>query len=197
MEPHVLHCSASNGTQIGYTTFGNGLPLVLVTSWATTIELQLGSNASAPFYERLCRDRTVVVFDRRGVGASRGAVVDSSLAGEPDDVVCLMDHLSIDAADFLGDNDGCYIVAGFAARHPERVRRIAWWCPLVGGKDARPQMMLEFAQLMRDDWDEACRQWASHRLPQSSDAEQRMMALTLGEMTSPETAAAYLKWEAE
>ena len=196
MSPETLHCFTPDGASIGYCRLGHGPPLVLVPSWTTSIEQQFASTSSAPFYERLCRDRTLVMFDRRGVGASRPAVVSRALAGQPDDLTCVLDHLGTADVDLIGDNDGCYIVAAFAARHHARVRRIAWWCPLVGGKDARPDVMLEFAQLMRDDWDEACPQRAKYSLSQASEAEHQVLAGTLRDMTSPETAATYLEWEA-
>jgi pimeloyl-ACP methyl ester carboxylesterase len=197
MTTDVLYCVADDGSIIGYTTLGQGPHLVVVTSWATTIERQLAPDGPAPFYNGLRSGRTVVMLDRRGVGASRPAVEDQSRATQIGDVQRVMDALRIEVCDFVGDNNGCYLVAAYAALHPERVRGIALWAPLVAGSDARPERMREFARLMRSDWTAACTQWAQYAAPGATPAEQIELARAFEEMTSPSFAASYLEWEAD
>ncbi|MDP9238805.1 MAG: alpha/beta hydrolase [Chloroflexota bacterium] len=168
----------------------------MATSWTTTFEQQLASDYSARFLERIKRRYRVVLYDRRGVGASGRELSDVTLRAQIDDLQCVVDAVGFDECDVLGDNDGCYVAAAFAARHPKQVRRMALWAPLVTGKDARPQAMREFAQLMRDDWVAARAQWAAYRAPNGSDDERRQIGDGFGAMISPEVAAEYLEWEA-
>jgi pimeloyl-ACP methyl ester carboxylesterase len=193
----TLHCVTDDGSRIGYTALGRGPHLVVVTSWATTMERQFAAGGSEPFYERLRSGRTVVMFDRRGVGASGRAVEELSRATQLGDLRRVMDALAIDECDLMGDNDGCYLAAAYAALHPERVRGVTLWAPLVAGSDARPERLRDFARLMRNDWAAACAQWAQHAAQNGTPAEQIEMARAFTEMTSPSFAASYLEWEAD
>lgn len=161
------------------------------------MERQLAPDGPAPFYDRLRDGRTVVMLDRRGVGASRPAVEDPSRATQLGDIERVMDALGIETCDLVGDNDGCYLAAAYAALHPKRVRRIAMWSPLVAGSDARPARMREFARLMRADWAAACAQRAQYAAPGAPEAKQLELARAFEEMASPEVAASYLEWEAD
>ena len=38
MEPQIQFCTSSDGTQLAYAVFGEGFPLVQVTSWGSTVE---------------------------------------------------------------------------------------------------------------------------------------------------------------
>jgi pimeloyl-ACP methyl ester carboxylesterase len=170
--------------------------MLIATSWTTTVNQQLASPDSSRFYHRLARRRQVILYGRRGVGESERNPPDITLGSQIDDLQCVLDACGIEGGDLLGDNDGCYVAVAFAAAYPERVRRIALWAPLVGGHDARPSQMREFARLMRTDWTVACKQWATWRLNDRPEQEQLELAAALAAMTSPEIAAAYVEREA-
>ncbi|MEX2246027.1 MAG: alpha/beta hydrolase [Dehalococcoidia bacterium] len=195
MGTNIKRCSSADGVAITYTAFGSGPPLLLAMSWATTIDGQLSNAGAAPFYERLAAARRVVMFDRRGVGASGRDPADLSMPAQLADIRAVAGALGIERCDVLGDNDGCYVAVAWATAYPKRVARLALWSPLVTGRDARPAQMRAFAQLMRDDWTAACQQWARYR---ATEAEERQrIAETFGAMTSPRVAASYLEWEAD
>jgi pimeloyl-ACP methyl ester carboxylesterase len=196
MEYTRADCTSVDGTRIAYGSAGSGDPLVVITSWATSIARQLDSDANAPFYAPLVNARRVLLPARRGVGESQRLTPSLSMDAQVADVLVVMAAEGIGRCDLLGDNDGCYVAVSLAAAHPERVRRLALWAPLVTGEDARPGPMREFAQLMRDDWPEACRQWGAYGLPDGPEPEVKRVAAWFDAHVSRETAAQYMEWEA-
>ena len=39
MEPQIRFCTSADGTRIAYTTLGDGPPVVYVSGWGVSIEL--------------------------------------------------------------------------------------------------------------------------------------------------------------
>ncbi|MGH3164435.1 MAG: alpha/beta fold hydrolase [Trebonia sp.] len=79
----------------------------------------------------LSAHRRLVLPDLRGTGSSAVPADPASYRCDAlvDDVVALLDHLGLDQADLLAHSAGAGIAVQFAARHPERVRRLALITP--------------------------------------------------------------------
>jgi pimeloyl-ACP methyl ester carboxylesterase len=138
----------------------------------------------------------LAVFDRRGVGASQRDAADLSLDAHVADLAAVANACGFKRFDVIGDNDASYVAAAFAVQHPARVRRIALWAPLVGGHDARPQQMREFANLLRVDDAHALDQWAGYAVRDGPETARAAFIDAFRKRISPATAAAYLDWEA-
>jgi pimeloyl-ACP methyl ester carboxylesterase len=195
MDLRSAHTTSPDGTAIGYVTLGDGSPLLLVPSWKTSVDAQLSRTDAAPFYEALTASRRLVMYDRRGVGSSQREVRDLSRDAQVADLEAVVAASGIAGPfDLLGDNDGCYIAIALAAHHPEMVRRLALWAPLVGGHDAAPDRLNEFAQLIRRDWEHALEQWSQHAAP--AEVARRAFVQSMRVRVSADIAAAYFEWEA-
>src|SRR5260370_7621911 len=86
-----------NGLQLYYETRGAGRPLVLLHGGLLTIDLTFG-----PLLEPLAASRQVIAVELQGHGHTADtdrAMTIEALAG---DVVSLLDHLGIAAADLFG-----------------------------------------------------------------------------------------------
>lgn len=111
----------------------DGPPVVLVHGFSVP------SYVWEPLNERLAAAGfRVIRFDLYGRGwSARPAVVhDRDLfAGQLDE---LLDALALDRVDLVGLSMGGAIVGRYAARHPERVRRLAFVAPLTRARDIAP-----------------------------------------------------------
>jgi pimeloyl-ACP methyl ester carboxylesterase len=69
----------------------------------------------------------LLTIDRPGYGGSTAFPADvlPTLVGQADDVVAVLDHLSVAEAAVVGWSHGGRVAAAVAARHPDRVRAVA------------------------------------------------------------------------
>lgn len=107
------------------------------------------------------------------------AVIDDAISGE---------------FDIIGSNDGAAIAIAYAARHPERVRRMLLGSPFASAaRFVRRDLLESLIGLVRADWRIASRT-LTDLSRQDLTAEQReTYARMYREVTSPETMAAYLE----
>jgi len=109
----------SDGVKIHYETFGQGKPIVLVHGFASSLK---GNWVATNWVETLQPVRRVVALDCRGHGQSDKPHDPEAYGGEnmAQDVLRLMDHLSIAKADLFGYSMGAGIAAYLLAHHRER-----------------------------------------------------------------------------
>ncbi|MCG5236179.1 alpha/beta fold hydrolase [Xanthobacter oligotrophicus] len=117
-----------NGSGTRYALDGDGpAPLVLIHEMGGSIE------SWAPLLPRVVEGRTVLRYDMRGFGDAsklRGEGIMDDLVA---DLVALLDALSITGpADLCGMAVGGAVALHMAARHPDRVGRLALMGPALG-----------------------------------------------------------------
>jgi pimeloyl-ACP methyl ester carboxylesterase len=108
----------SNGVKIFYATRGKGEPVVLIHGWLANAGLnwELPGISSA-----LARDFHIIEMDVRGHGLSDKPKKEELYGDElVEDVVRLLDHLSIKKAHIVGYSMGGIIAGKFAVKHPDR-----------------------------------------------------------------------------
>jgi pimeloyl-ACP methyl ester carboxylesterase len=79
-----------------------------------------------PIAHALSADRRVVALDLRGHGDSAWAQDGYDVEKFVADIVGLLNHLELDAVDYIGHSFGAQIGFAFAGAHPGRVRRIVF-----------------------------------------------------------------------
>ncbi|HUI72462.1 MAG TPA: alpha/beta fold hydrolase [Spirochaetia bacterium] len=107
-----------NGIHLHYRVSGKGEPLVLIAGWGTdsrTWAFQL-----LPFQKSFL----VVRFDNRGVGRSDKPQGPYTMKVMAADVIGLMDHLGIGAANVVGLSMGGMIAQEVAINYPDRVLKL-------------------------------------------------------------------------
>ena len=103
-----------NGIRMNYSVTGEGEPVVLIT----------GFGGDTTFFHSLIPtlvdNYKVIVFDNRGAGLTQ---YKGPFKGQDfvDDVVALLDHLSIFRAHILGWSMGAHIAQEFTIQNPDRV----------------------------------------------------------------------------
>jgi class 3 adenylate cyclase/pimeloyl-ACP methyl ester carboxylesterase len=127
IEQEIGFATTSDGVRIAYATTGSGPAVVFVLGWATHIEGGLGS----PLYDRdgllglSSGERTFVRYDGRGFGMSDREVDDFSLEARLRDLEAVIDALALETFSLYAVSAGGPVGIAYAARHPERVTRLA------------------------------------------------------------------------
>lgn len=124
MAQQVRFCRSFDGTRIAYATSGEGPPLVMSASWLTHLEHQWRSLAWKPWLEHFSARYTLLRYDSRGCGLSDREVRDLSFDIWMQDFEAVVDAAGIGKFDLLGTCQGGPIAIEYAARHPDRVRRL-------------------------------------------------------------------------
>jgi 3-oxoadipate enol-lactonase len=105
----------TGGARLRWRLEGSGPAIALLHGWA--LDLQYWD----PLAERLATDFTVLRFDRRGFGLSRGLPDIHSNVG---DLLALLDAAAIQRPVLLGMSQGARLAIHFAIAHPERTRAL-------------------------------------------------------------------------
>jgi pimeloyl-ACP methyl ester carboxylesterase len=148
-----------NGLDHYYEDLGSGDPLVMLHGASSS------SQSLAQHFPELSARYRIIAPDRRGMGRS-AHVPDLPPSAWVNDVLGLLDHLSIDRAHIYGVSLGSRITLRFAIDHPERVRSLVLDMAVVAnegpGNDAlnkrfTPEEMPEeqkrnYQRFHGDDW---------------------------------------------
>jgi pimeloyl-ACP methyl ester carboxylesterase/DNA-binding CsgD family transcriptional regulator len=163
--PPVSYARSADGVRLAFTVTGEGPALVFVpcvpfsnlrVEWRNPLERQI--------FDQLARRLTLVHYDGRGTGHSQRDVTDLSLEAMVSDLEAVIDQAGLAEVSLLGQYLSCPHAICYAARHPQRVKRMV----LVGGSARgwdtlsarRTQALLS---LIEQDWDlfadTAAHQW--------------------------------------
>jgi pimeloyl-ACP methyl ester carboxylesterase len=119
---------------IAYKTFGNGGPILLnsgafqgIEGWDPSTLASLSSN------------RTVIVFDSRGVGNTTIGSKPFTMQQLANDAAGLIDALKIQKADVLGYSRGSVIAQQISVTYLEKVNRLILIASTCGGIESTPK----------------------------------------------------------
>jgi pimeloyl-ACP methyl ester carboxylesterase len=125
VRPDIRFCAAHDGARLAVGTYGSGPPLVRAATWLTHVEYDAASPLSAHWCEELAKRHRFVVYDGRGCGLSDRQVGELSLEVFVADLEAVVDGLGLERFALLGSSMGAPVAVAYAARHPERVSRLA------------------------------------------------------------------------
>ena len=100
------------------------LDLVWVPNWLSNVDMGREEPSFARFLDRLASFARLIVFDRRGSGASDPVVGAPTLEERMDDIRAVMDAVGSRSAALFGFSEGGPMAALFAASYPERVQSL-------------------------------------------------------------------------
>ena len=120
---------------ISFKELGNNTdkPIVLINGQSTTKDMW-----SPILLEELSANRTVIIFDNRGVGDSTVGIKEFSVNQFANDTLGLLDALNITDADILGLSMGSFIAQELALKNPNRVNNLILYASSCGGEEAVP-----------------------------------------------------------
>jgi len=202
MKQEVRFCTTSDGVRIAYAISGVGPPLLMPATWLSHLEHQWKSLVWKQWLEALSRTRTVIRYDSRGCGLSDRNVAALSFDGWMHDIEAVVEAAGFRQFDLLGICWGSPIAIEFAARFPERVRRLVIYGGYAQGRlrGTRP-MDAEDARVLLDmtriGWGQTghafCRIWGSFFQPSATLAHYHSWSEQQALSTSPDMAAQLLE----
>jgi class 3 adenylate cyclase len=111
----------AGGVSIAYRVLGEGpLDVVWVPGLMSNLEVDLEGPAFVRLLQRLASFSRLMIFDKRGMGASDRNVGAPTLEERMDDVRAVMDAVGSERAALIGTSEGGPMSILFAATYPER-----------------------------------------------------------------------------
>jgi len=185
MMPCVPVLSAADGTRLAYHVLGEGIPVVGLPGGPMQDSAYLGDLGGPSRRLRL------VLLDPRGTGQSQPPTDTATYRCDRlvADVEALREHLDLDRMDLLAHSAGANLAVLYAARHPDRVRRLVLVTPstFAVGITATSEIRRELVRLREGE-------------PWFASAAAAFEAIQAGQATDSDWAAiapfTYGRWDA-
>jgi class 3 adenylate cyclase len=151
--PPIQYCKTSDGVSIAYYAAGAGEPLLIAPPLGPShLTLERVSPELEAWYQHIAAHRTLIRWDPRLHGLSeRNVDVDASPEAVDRDIEAVLAALDFESVDVVGSSAWNFVALGFAARSPDRVRKLMLLNPLVRWADYFPgrqgQAILDLARV--------------------------------------------------
>ena len=111
---------------VAYRTLGQGsIDLVMVLGWSLSMRSALELSGADLLLRGLSTRARVVLFDKRGTGASDRVKVLPGMGGRVEDLEAVLDAVRSPGAIVVGFSEGGPLAVALAATRPDRVRGLA------------------------------------------------------------------------
>jgi pimeloyl-ACP methyl ester carboxylesterase len=145
-DPVIRFCALADGTRVAYSTHGAGPLLVCPAWWVSHLERDWKHPAFRDFFSTLAVHRTVVRYDRPGVGLSTRERKDFTQEKEVGILDAVVARLAEPTIDLLAFSCAAPVALTWAAANSGRVRRLvlvgAYACGSdLGGENIRDALM--------------------------------------------------------
>jgi pimeloyl-ACP methyl ester carboxylesterase/DNA-binding winged helix-turn-helix (wHTH) protein len=134
----VTFCRAPDGTRLAMAAVGSGPVLVKTGSWLNHLEFDWESPVFFPLLNNLARHSHLVRFDARGSGLSDWNIGEAPTFDDMvSDLETVVDAMALEEFSLFGASQGAAIAITYAARHPQRVRRLVLHGGYAQGRNRR------------------------------------------------------------
>jgi pimeloyl-ACP methyl ester carboxylesterase/AraC-like DNA-binding protein len=120
----IAYCTATDGAKLAYAVAGDGFPLVKTPNWITHLELDRTGPVYRHWIAEGSRANRFIRTDMRGFGLSEWEPPTFNFEALVADLECVIDDADVEQCDLLGISHGAPVAIAYAARHPERVRKL-------------------------------------------------------------------------
>ncbi|MDX6324405.1 MAG: hypothetical protein QOK15_759 [Nocardioidaceae bacterium] len=128
----IRFARSADGVGIAYAVHGSGPPLLIDACWLSHLQFDWQSPVWRHYLAEFGRFATVIRYDERGHGLSDRRVTDHSLEARVADLEAVADDAGLDRFALLAMAQGGPVAIEYAARHPERLTRIAFYGSFAG-----------------------------------------------------------------
>src|SRR6516164_7107298 len=163
--PRISYARSADGVSLAFTVAGDG-PAVVFVPWVpfSNMRMEWQIPLLNRVFEQLARRLVLVHYDGRGTGHSQRDVTDLSLEAMVSDLEAVIDQAGLSEVSLLGQYNSCPHAIAYAARHPERVKRMVLFAGSARGWDAMSAKQTQaLLSLIEQDWDlfadAAAHQW--------------------------------------
>ena len=177
----IRFARSADGVGIAYAVHGSGPPLLIDACWLSHLQFDWQSPVWRHYLVELGQIATVIRYDERGHGLSDRGVTDHSLQARVADLEAVADDAGLDRFALLAMAQGGPVAIEYAARHPERLTRLAFYGSFAGDKPpATPEEIELFAvmgSLIKVGWarptSEFRRVFSSMMIPGGTEVQMR------------------------
>ena len=120
----IHRCSAEDGSSLAYALSGEGFPLVKTQNWITHLDLDRSNPAYRHWIAEGERNNRFLRMDMRGFGLSQLDPPSFTFESMVGDLATTIDDAGLERCDLLGVSHGAALAIAYAARNPDRVRRL-------------------------------------------------------------------------
>jgi DNA-binding CsgD family transcriptional regulator/pimeloyl-ACP methyl ester carboxylesterase len=180
---------------LAFTVVGDGPALVFVP-WVpfSNLRMEWQNTFLNGIFEQLARRLTLIHYDGRGTGHSQRDVTDVSPDAMVADLEAVVGQVGAAEVCLLGQYNSCPHAIAYAARHPERVKRMALFGGSGRGWNAMSARQTQaLLSLIEQDWDvfadTAAHQWMGWAAGEAG----RATADAIREAVTPQIARATLQ----
>ncbi len=163
--PRISYARSADGVSLAFTVAGDG-PAVVFVPWVpfSNMRMEWQNPLLNRVFEQLARRLVLVHYDGRGTGHSQRDVTDLSLEAMVSDLEAVIDRAGLSEVSLLGQYNSCPHAIAYAARHPERVKRMVLFAGSARGWNAMSAKQTQaLLSLIEQDWDlfadTAAHQW--------------------------------------
>ncbi len=117
----IKFCLAGDGTQIAYSSVGQGPPILKAPNYLNHLDYEWRSPVWGPIWREFAKHYHFVRFDQRGNGLSDWDVEDISDDAMIDDMAAVADAAALHRFALFGISQGCAFSVRYAVEHPDRV----------------------------------------------------------------------------
>jgi pimeloyl-ACP methyl ester carboxylesterase/DNA-binding CsgD family transcriptional regulator len=177
----IRFARSADGVGIAYAVHGSGPPLLIDSCWLSHLQFDWQSPVWRHYLVELGRIATVIRYDERGHGLSDRGVTDHSLGARVADLEAVADDAGLDRFALLAMAQGGPVAIEYAARHPDRLTRVAFYGSSAGALAAATPQEIEldaaFQALIKVGWDrptpEFRRVFTSLMIPDGTEEQMR------------------------
>jgi pimeloyl-ACP methyl ester carboxylesterase/DNA-binding CsgD family transcriptional regulator len=163
--PRISYARSADGVSLAFTLVGDG-PAVVFVPWVpfSNMRMEWQNPLLNRVFGQLAQRLALVHYDGRGTGHSQRDVTDLSLEAMVCDLEAVIDRAGLAEVSLLGQYNSCPHAIGYAARHPERVKRMVLFAGSARGWNAMSAKQTQaLLSLIEQDWDlfadTAAHQW--------------------------------------
>ncbi len=124
MDQSIKKISSKDGTKISYATSGSGPAIVKTANYITHLEHDWNNAVWKPFLENFCRHHTLIRYDERGCGLSDWYTRDYSFETWVQDLEAVVNSENLETFFLFGQSQGSTVAIAYAARHPEKIKKL-------------------------------------------------------------------------
>ena len=158
MKQNIKQTASFDGTKIAYADVGEGPPLVKTATYITHLEHDWDNPVWKPFLKALSRYNRLIRYDERGCGLSDWYTKNYSWDTWVEDLKAVVDAEKLHQFYLFGQSQGSTVAVAFAARYPERVKKLiifggyarGWLHRNLSEKEKREEQLL--IDMMKLGW---------------------------------------------
>jgi pimeloyl-ACP methyl ester carboxylesterase/DNA-binding CsgD family transcriptional regulator len=189
-----IHYAWSGTDDVAWSDAGEGPPVLLGGWWMSHLERDWEYEPFRTFVSAITRHRRVLRMDPPGSGLSRTRETPADLESHVNAMRAVLDAAEVREATLFAGSSGCPVAIAFAARHPERVRRLVFSGAYLAGSAIAPAPdRAALVELVRRSWGVSSRVMSDIFYPDATPDQRRAYVRHQRSTATADAAAAALE----